>query len=188
MSIINEINKFSAEARESVENVRQQIADTQQQITDLNDLPLAPDEAEAFALNWIDAQAQSVEFQKTVEALAEGSMPNIWTNMFLTGIESVSHEGEGFGPRTLRGQLAPLLCCLFGDAVKDKLLPLVRVHAEEAGGISTEDKAKQLKSLNAKLVKLEVKEEKLITEAEQAGIWIDRRSDCRPEIVLEYAA
>lgn len=89
-------------------------------------------------------------------------------------------EAPGAAPVSL--DMGPLLLAFLGkSALKKALSGIVDVLPE---GLSPQEKAKRLKTIEAELYSLEVAEEAAIVDAESAGESILRRPDARPEIIL----
>jgi hypothetical protein len=90
---------------------------------------------------------------------------------------AAGHPSE---PLTLRGpvvHLGPVLCAMLGaSAVKAALLATL---AEIPAGMPTADRLARLREINTSLDDLETTEEKLVVES-----GVERRADCRPEIVI----
>ncbi len=78
--------------------------------------------------------------------------------------------------------LGPLMVALLGaDKVADVLLTEIDSIPE---GMPCAARRARLEEIGAELLALETEEEHLITAAEEAGDYIARRPDARPEIVL----
>ena len=83
------------------------------------------------------------------------------------------------------GQVASAFCSFLPDLVREKLIAEVdRNLAERPSGLPTEERPAALAEIDAAIRKLGVEEEQIITEAEAAGIELDRREDADPAIVL----
>ena len=80
--------------------------------------------------------------------------------------------------------LAPALCFLMGDQIKEKLKGLVG-EMSVGFGPSMSEREKLIDEIDAKIYKLEIEEEKIIMEADTQGFEIFRREDCDPKVVLE---
>lgn len=81
-------------------------------------------------------------------------------------------------------QMAPLLCELFADSIKNTLGKKIEQLDYEPGPALAE--RPRLLEQNAMQIKqLELAEESLIIEAEKVGVPIPRRADLSPEIFLE---
>lgn len=94
------------------------------------------------------------------------------------------------------GQLAPsdlipgtpeglfdFLCATLGDRIIEQLATLLGEQCR--AGLSSAERAQRLAELDAALGKLERAEEKLISEAEAAGLTLLRRADADPAVILE---
>lgn len=79
--------------------------------------------------------------------------------------------------------LFDFLCAAIGDRIIEQLATLLEERCAE--GLSAVERSKRLAAIDVELLKLGRSEEKLISDAERAGITIIRRSDADPAIVLE---
>lgn len=154
--------------------VRERIAETQAQITELENAPLPVSDARESA-------------RRTVERMA--------AKVAETGIGRSFFAADGFAEDPIRGivgafgqqpdALGPLLAWLYPDAL---LAALGReIDAAAAGMTSGPPLAKRpplRKKLEKDLYQLGVEEERLIVAAEAAGTVVYRRPDVDPAIVL----
>lgn len=81
-------------------------------------------------------------------------------------------------------ELAPLLCELFADSIKNTLGKKIEQLDYEAGPPLAE-RPRLLEQNTMQIKQLELAEESLIVEAEKVGVPIPRRADLSPEIFLE---
>jgi len=90
---------------------------------------------------------------------------------------------DGLGKCFVDG--GPLLVALFPDLVKARLYSLLEAQAEtlECGPPSA-DRKTQRAALEKRLFECEIQEERLIEEAEAAGVEIYRRADVNPAAVI----
>jgi hypothetical protein len=111
---------------------------------------------------------------------------------------SWSHKANVFAfahaPRLTRGLLVPdpvagtvseiggWLVATFGDAIRARLIAGL---PEDAPGVSAADRTRKLAELATRRLDLERREERLILEAEVAGVTLDRRGDLSPAVYLE---
>ena len=83
------------------------------------------------------------------------------------------------------GDVAAALCWFFPELVREKLTAEIdRLLKEHPPGLATEDRPAALAEIDAAIRKLGVEEEQIITEAESAGIELERRAAADPAIVL----
>jgi len=78
----------------------------------------------------------------------------------------------------------PLLCWLLGDAIKHRLSEMVE-ESNLSEGITASKRQEVIAEIEARIYSLEVEEETIITDAEEAGMEIPRREGCDPRVVLE---
>ena len=78
-----------------------------------------------------------------------------------------------------------LLCAVNPDLLRQsaKMFYSEKLQAQ-GGGRSLVERAAQLRELDSELDRLEILEEEGIMGMEAAGIFADRRPDCRPEIIM----
>lgn len=83
--------------------------------------------------------------------------------------------------------LTELMLGLFGDELLAKVLKQID-ELDYTAGPASEDRPAMLKKLKGTLRDLGMREESLICEAEERGIFIPRRADADPAVVLGYTA
>ena len=78
-----------------------------------------------------------------------------------------------------------LLCAVNPDLLRQsaKMFYSEKLQAQ-GGGRSLVERAAQLRELDSELDRLEILEEEGIMGMEAAGVFADRRPDCRPEIIM----
>ena len=144
-------------------------------------------------------QAKIVQLQEKRAKIERASVPR---DEALTKIElTISHNaslvppayGELLSPDAPTAVLdlvpndyvAEALCSLFPDLIREKLIAEVDRRLEERpSGLPTAERPAALAEIDAAIRKFGVEEEQIITEAEAAGIELDRRGDADPHIVL----
>ncbi|NEI57464.1 hypothetical protein GR200_20710 [Rhizobium leguminosarum] len=95
----------------------------------------------------------------------------------------VAGPGGGF-VNIINHELAGALCVLGLRSLMEPAL-LAKAVADSPGeGISASERAAKLRKIDADIEAVELAEEALIRECEEAGITVFRRSDARPEIYL----
>lgn len=100
---------------------------------------------------------------------------------------TVLETGQAIGAGKV--DLSSVICSLFGETVKRRLSDMATAAAE---GIESGPPLNERPGLKRELLKtrreLEIDEEKIISAAEELGLYgFFRRSDCDPEIVLMVA-
>lgn len=162
-------------------DIRERINTLKGEVQTLENAPISRTEAAEKIERWITDSAACFDADTIVESAATAG--GIDESPFrLTSIPTP----DGLGAE---GSLAPVMCWLMGDTLKDKLLSRLDAIAPDA--CSTKDAAQRDKLLATKhksLYQLEVDEEAEIDRLEAQGVTIARRRDCRPEIVLGMEA
>lgn len=107
------------------------------------------------------------------------------SGLFLEGEQiELAASTRTVGP-TSRADLAPFACWLFGDLMRERITAELEPHCDDSAPRSTEREG-AIEALQAELHRLEVREEALIREAEEAGEPVQRRRDADPAIVLAH--
>lgn len=164
-----------------LEGLRAEIAETKDRLELVTQGSLPKAEYVSRVHAWVDAQAKRFEagLEYQVSALRTPD----------------AREGPSFGLLPVRGagaaspelvavaDGASLLCWLAGSALKDRLAKMIEA-SPYAEGPPLAERDRLRRELGAELDRLELAEETLICEAEQVGLSLPRRPDCRPEIVL----
>lgn len=98
----------------------------------------------------------------------------------------------GNAPRTVLGaivtgdQVFDVMCWNAPEQMRDRLVSQFdAVYADGDEGMDPAKRAAELKKVRAQLFKVEVDEERLIMQAEQAGFRIPRRGDADPAAIFE---
>ena len=82
--------------------------------------------------------------------------------------------------------IEPMMMALFGDVFHDRAVKDVENYlADHPPGPATADRPARLAAIDAKIMNLEVEEERIICAAEEAGFEIERRADADPRFVLD---
>lgn len=94
------------------------------------------------------------------------------------------------GHHSYNVDISSMICSLFPDVVKKALVDLVTQEAENVeAGPPLAERTSLIRAAKQRRHELEVMEEALICQAEEAGLeGFYRRHDCNPEIVLMRAA
>lgn len=158
-------------------DIRERIGTLKGEVEALENGPVSRDEAAEKIEQWVNDSAAQFDAGRIAETAA--TMVAMDESSFRM---TATPTPDGLG---MQGSVAPALCWLMGDTVKDKLLARLDALAPEA--CSTKDAAGRKKLLEKKrkaLYALEVDEEREIERLESQGATTARRRDCRPEIVL----
>lgn len=155
-----------------VERLRRKIRATQVEVEDLELGRRTLGEAKQRIGDWVDREAARVNsFQLVASATVDGPLETAAFHQ---------HAGES---------LAGYLCWLDPERMKQQLSAELEAHADElCSDTPAKDRAVALKKAQTELAKLEREEERLIVEAQTAGISIERRPDVTPEVILEIAS
>jgi len=70
------------------------------------------------------------------------------------------------------------------ESLKKQITDLLSEQFRNIQGMSQQDREEKLRELTATLHDLEVSEEQIITASESAGVYIDRREDINPSVIL----
>lgn len=170
-----------------VEKLRGEIVIAREELEWLDDAPIPTEEMKARAAEQVRALAAKFEAKRHLGAL---SYPNagaaeLAEMLRLNTRTIINGDGDArLGVINIDG-LGPLLAWLMGD------LLTARMHAEidqlgYVAGPPVAERPARRKALREELRKLEISEEKLIVAAEEAGMFIPRRVDADPAVVLDY--
>lgn len=160
----------ASKAREAVEEVRRQIAETRHEREALATAPLTKAEAAERIQAWLDAEAKRARLDLMAgEFAAPGRGPG---HPFRVPVRAGEQRSADLGP---------IIAALFPDQVREALLAAL---PDDAGAIAMTDRPGRLAELDARVRDLERQEETLIDEAEAAGVEITRRPDANPDAIL----
>jgi hypothetical protein len=157
--------------------LRERIAETNERLATLEDAPVPKSEYQQRVSQWIDHQAASFRPEYAVSPLRD-----VRPRFDEVSIAELPVRSSG-GPEVAVADAGPLLAWLFGAELKAKLGEVIEAADLETGP-PTADRPKLRRDLEAELRRLELAEEVLICDAEQAGFVIPRRPDADPEIIL----
>ena len=168
---------LTAEQPETVETIRAQLVALKAERTALDRLPLGPtDVAEAVdrSLKAL-SDAWDVRLDTALSRIAGGAY---------TANEAIEmalnvHQGQRIDAVALVGLSGPA-------ALRDALI-MARLDGKLITGPSAAERAARKVEIESLAHRLQVEEERLIVEAENAGTPIPRRDDCDIGIVLAYA-
>ncbi|MFW5453525.1 hypothetical protein [Thioalkalivibrio sulfidiphilus] len=160
----------ATKAREAVEEVRRQIAETRREREALAVAPLTRGEVAARVDAWLDSEARRARLDLVAgDFSAPGRGPG---HPFRVPVRAGEQRSADLGP---------VLAALFSDQVKAAILDALPADAD---AIPMADRPGRLAELDARVRELEAEEERLIEEAEAAGVEITRRPDASPEAIL----
>ncbi len=172
----NSGNLTNDKQRAAVEKVRVQILDLKAERERFEDAPRAKSEALARMRKWVD-EVMAPSGEVSIEAFITTFEPK-------TVIERVSTGMSNGGPSQIVGRAGvdSALCWLFGNMVKERLAAAISDYyaARATEGVTTKERDAKLEELNKRLLDLEIEEERLICQGEEAGIFILRRADADP--------
>jgi hypothetical protein len=97
---------------------------------------------------------------------------------------AIRHEDSLFPGAAHLRPVSDFLCWLFGDEIKTKIEADLKKEIGKTPTLSAAEKAKTLAEIREKRRRLEVEEETLCRQLEEAGLDITRRGDLSPEIYL----
>ena len=166
-----------------ITDLRERISATQGEIEALREAPVPKVEYVQRVSDWIDTQAAAfaVNAEFSVSPLREP-----FPRADHVGFGQLRVRGSDHGDSVAEADAAGLLCWLMGDAIKAKLSEAIAA-AELPEGAPAADRPRLRRDLAAQLDRMEINEERLVVEAQAAGIEVQRRSDVRPEIVLSLS-
>jgi len=159
-----------------LDELRAQLATARQKQEELPQQRLPRWDALERAHAWVDGQAELMRAGYRVHCFADAERP---TARDLLCIDAAHHQGQGFGT----ADAGPLLCWLFGDAIKAKIGEALESMPED-GGLPFAERRAELKRLDEEIRELEIAEEQLVRASEQTDEPAERRADADPEIVL----
>lgn len=165
----------------SIESIRKQIRQTQNEIEELRLGRLTRDETLERLERFVDQQAAQFSIENFVGQATRGDQ-HLRDDAFQVQTRGVPGASEQFG------SIAPWLCALVGDQIKERFKnELDRVENDMCSEIPRAEREQALANKLEELDRLEREEERLIVESENKGAPISRRPDCRAEIVLDAA-
>ena len=159
-----------------LEQVRDELAGALEQLAALPERPLPQDEAIARAAALVDTTAGAFQGRHKVQAFAQ-----LGTDLAQRDLLNLSAFNQG--RLESRIDSAPLLCWLFGDAIKTKLADEIAALELRDALPSAEREPERQRLLNL-VDDLQIEEERIIRALDDEGIEIDRRRDAPIEIVL----
>lgn len=166
---------------DEVENIRSEIESVAEELAWTENAALPKDEAKK-------------RVSAAVAAAIDQYHPPVWhfnepvlDSNVLQEMLTAHGNPTGGDDATVRVDLTPLLAVLFGDELTTKIHRLID-RLDYTAGPPSKDRPTKIRALKATLADLGKKEESLICGAEERGLFIPRREDADPAIVLEYQA
>ncbi len=163
--------------RAEIAGVREQIEALKAEQYDLQHGPLPLSDVTERINALIDGQAADFDLEYNLSALTHAGRKLGDADLFSVSVRPGPYE-------TGSGDLGPLLCALFGDAIKQRLTEFAK--SLDLDGVPLAERPKLIAKLEKEIYALEVQEEALICQAEAAGIACPRHPDCSPAVVLEW--
>jgi len=166
------LEKTTAEALQQLNLLQDKIRKINDEIYWLDSAPMPLEDAIINIDGFIKKNSQAKEVGEFFHAIERGETARLFE----------SHSSpDGYGIN-----VAPILCVLFPELIRNKLIELA---TEAAAGIESGPPLAEREQLKVALLKtrqtLEIEEEAVISSAEEMGFTgFYRRADCDPEIVL----
>ena len=166
-----------------VNALRVEIAGVVDEIAWTTDAPLPPEEVKQRLATVAKSLAQKVQLDLLRMANPEASAREF--GEMLTVYESVRFHGDGASVAPLRIDLSGILLSVGGDDLIKRLGTQID-DLDYVPGPPAKERGAVLAKLRDTLRDLERREEGLICEAEAGGVYIARRADADPAIVLGF--
>ncbi len=166
-----------------VETLQAEIAGVVDEIAWTMDSPLPKEEVKQRLAT--SAKEFSDKFGLNLSRLANPSAGPLELREALTVHERVRIRSESVGVEPLHIDLSGILFAVFSDDLIKHLAKQIDA-LDYTAGPPTKERGAALTKLRDTLRQLEQKEERLICNAEAAGVYIERRPDANPAIVLSY--
>ncbi len=177
------IARTHQQMRGEVDKLRTEIEAVQGEIEWTKSAPLPRGEVKNLLNAWISEQGEKFPGSQVVSGAVTNHRVNIDV-LSLSG-RMDGRATEGFVTGFAHTDLAPLMCYLLGDVLRERLsAELAQVDYQP--GPPAAERPGLIEKLEADLLAQEVVEERLVVEAEAAGLEIPRRLDCNPEVVLDF--
>lgn len=170
-----------------VDVLRKDIDRVNEELQWVNASPLPKDDWKASVTRWVEGMAAEGDRQTTaLRSLRLPKPPREFINDKFLAVNSRVHQ-SGSGPDVLPVNvgLGPVLCWLLGDQLEQRLHAMIDAD-DYVPGPALADRPLQQKELLRELRELETREEAIITAAEGESVFIGRRADADPAVVLGY--
>lgn len=161
--------------------IRAQITDLREELEAVNEAPQTLEEAKAAADRYVDKLAAEFDLPGKVNWFFSAD----YSGRALLEHERLIYPTDG-GMSTVVIDPAPVLAGLFPDLMKKRFHQILTERAKAHGhGLSFQARREQKKALEQQLFDLEIREERLVCQAEELG-WdgLHRRADVNPAAVL----
>ncbi len=165
-----------------IEKLRTKIRRLKDEIVALAENRCTREEAAERLTAWVDQQADSVAASTLVSSATRGSgrLDDEAFRLYSSGSRETMDAA---------GQLAPFLCWMMPEQMKNRLLSDLDEHADQwCAKKAGKDRRAELTKKRGQLHDAEVAEERAICDAEAAGYDVPRRPDADPEIILAKEA
>jgi hypothetical protein len=173
---------------QAVEKLRVQIERNRGEVEWLNSSRIPPGELKAEISAWVARQARgNTAMDAALASMAEpDARARVHAADHLFTVDSRAVQ-QGAGPDVLpvAVQMGPALAWLLGDELAKRLHAKVD-ELDYTPGPPLAERAARREVLVGELRRLEVEEEALICSAEEAAVYIARRPDVDPAVVLNY--
>ncbi len=165
-----------------VAQLRARIEELRNDLATVEVAPLPLEEASEQLKRWIDAQARrfAQDLPMMLRSLAEHPPRPTMARLVLdvTGRPSPSSETV-----FATADVGPLLCWLDGERLLERANEAFQ-SLQPYAGLPAAERPAARERLQAQLLRCEVQEEQIIRAAEASGEPIQRRGDCRVELVV----
>lgn len=173
-----------------VENLRRDIDRVREEIEWTANAPKTKDDWKLSVSAWVRAQVADASTQAVALRGLRRTKPDsgFVAENLLVGKSRVVHRVSADAqvlPVDMR--LAPVLCWLLGDELEQRLYAMIDAD-EYVPGLPMAERPARLVELREELRDLETREEAVITAAEDSGLFIGRRVEADPAVVLGYQA
>lgn len=181
MTIAEKFTAGAAALQREVDEIRQQIAATRDEVDWIENAPLDREEVkQRVAAAVTRAGAAFLENARLGDVVHRGEIAEL---LEIQGRANLISDAAIAG---LDIKLAPLLCWLMPDPVTQRICAAIdggEIAFES--GPPTAERPALIEAARERLFSLECDEEQLISDAEEAGIEIGRRADASPEVILD---
>ncbi|HAX19133.1 MAG TPA: hypothetical protein DCY64_02475 [Hydrogenophaga sp.] len=172
-----------------VDALRTDIDRVREELQWVNDSPLPKDDWKASVTRWFEGMSAAGGNQTTALRDLRKPKPSsgggFVKDTFLAANSTVHQKGAAPDVLPVNVRLAPMLCWLLGDQLEQRLHAMIDAD-EYVPGPTLADRPKLQKALLGELRELETREEAIITAAEGESVFIGRRADADPAVVLGY--
>lgn len=171
---------------DGISAIRAEIDSVTAEVEWVQDSMLPPDEVKARVSASCKVLSQAHGLSLARLANPDAGMPELAEMLTALGNTQVFGGGEGRHV-SVSVPLGGILAALLGDALVKKLHEGID-SLDYCPGPTSGDRPMALKGLRETLRGLEIREEAMICEAEEIGMFIPRRAEADPAIILGYTA